>query len=173
MSRQFQRIAIVDRGAAAMRLIHAVRELNQETNGSLRTIALYTDADMNSRFVREADESIALGPSQVPDPTTGKLKSVYACYIRVEQALLEAHADALWAGRGFIGNHIGIAGLCRKLGIQFIGPTVEAMRRLGDKITSKILAEQLNIPVVPWSERALETWKEATHDAQRIGYPLL
>ncbi|HEY7099160.1 MAG TPA: carboxyl transferase domain-containing protein [Terriglobales bacterium] len=173
MSREFQRVAMVDRGDAAMRFIRAVRELNHETNGSLRTIALYTDGDRDSRFVREADESVRLGPVQVPDLTTDKLRSVHASYTRVEQALVEAHADALWVGWGFIGNHIGISEVCRKLGILFIGPTVEGLRRLSDKITAKILAEQLNIPVVPWSERALDTLEEAAHEAQRIGYPVL
>ena len=76
MNHEFQRVAIVNRGEAAMRFIHAVREFNQEHGTSLRTIALFTDPDRNAMFVREADEAVYLGPAQVIDPNTHNSRAV-------------------------------------------------------------------------------------------------
>ncbi|MGO9168593.1 MAG: biotin carboxylase N-terminal domain-containing protein, partial [Candidatus Sulfotelmatobacter sp.] len=70
MENEFQRVAIVNRGEAAMRFIHAVLDFNQEHGTSVRTIALFTDPDRHSMFVREADEAVCLGPPHVPDPNT-------------------------------------------------------------------------------------------------------
>ena len=75
MQADFQRIAIVNRGDAAMRFIHAVREFNHENGTSIRTIALYTEPDSLSSFVREADESVLLGPAQFEDRVTHHLRS--------------------------------------------------------------------------------------------------
>ena len=76
-------------------------------------------------------------------------------------------------GWGFVAEHAEFADLCRELGIVFIGPDGDVMRRLGDKITSKLLAEQAQIPVAPWSGGPVETLAEARHHAERLGYPLL
>jgi len=83
MEHEFQRVAIVNRGEAAMRFIHAARDFNQEHGTSLRTIALYTEPDRRSMFVREADEAVFLGPAQVLDPTTQQPKSSYVDYGRL------------------------------------------------------------------------------------------
>ena len=87
MNTQFRRVAIVNRGEPAMRFIHAVRELNQEQDLGLRTIALFTDPDRHAMFVREADEAIGLGPAQVIDPTTNQLRSAYLDYSILQRAL--------------------------------------------------------------------------------------
>jgi acetyl/propionyl-CoA carboxylase alpha subunit/acetyl-CoA carboxylase carboxyltransferase component len=173
MQHDFQRVAIVNRGEAAMRFIHAVREFNQEHGSSLRTIALYTDPDRHAMFVREADEAVSLGVTHVLDSHTQQLKSSYVDYGRLEQALATAHADAVWVGWGFVAEHAAFADLCRDLGIVFIGPDADAMRRLGDKIASKLLAEQAGVPVAPWSGGPVETLIEARHFAELLGYPLL
>src|ERR1035438_3951319 len=151
MNLEFQRVAIVNRGEAAMRFIHAAREFNQEHGTSLRTIALFTEPDRRAMFVREADEAVFLGPAQVIDPNTQQPKSSYVDYGRLEMALTEARADAVWVGWGFVAEHAEFADLCRKLGIVFIGPDGDVMRRLGDKISSKLLAEQAHLPVAPRS----------------------
>jgi acetyl/propionyl-CoA carboxylase alpha subunit len=67
MQRDFKRIAVVNRGEPAMRLIHAVRELNRERNAGLEAVALYTDLDRNAMFVREADDAVCLGPATYLD----------------------------------------------------------------------------------------------------------
>src|SRR5271166_5408464 len=173
MKHEFQRVAIVNRGEAAMRFIHAARDFNQEYGTSLRTIALFTEPDRRSMFVREADEAVCLGPAHVLDANTQHLKSSYLDYGRLERALAAARADAVWAGWGFVAEHATFSELCRDLGIVFIGPDGDAMRRVGDKIAAKRLAEQTGIPVVPWSNGPVETLDDASNHAERLGYPIL
>ncbi len=173
MNLEFQRVAIVNRGEAAMRFIHAAREFNLEHGASLRTIALFTEPDRHAMFVREADEAICLGPAQVRDPNNNHLKSSYVDYDRLERALTAARADAVWVGWGFVAEHAAFADLCHELGIVFIGPDGDVMRRVGDKIASKRLAEEACVPVVPWSNGPVETLADAERHAERLGYPLL
>jgi acetyl/propionyl-CoA carboxylase alpha subunit/acetyl-CoA carboxylase carboxyltransferase component len=173
MQREFQRVAIVNRGEAAMRFIHAAREFNLEHGTTLRTIALFTDPDRHAMFVREADEAVHLGPARFIDPGTNQAKSTYVDYERLAQTLAAARADAVWVGWGFVAEQAGFADLCRDMGIVFIGPSGDAMRRLGDKIASKLLAEEAQIPVTPWSGGAVETLADARYHAERLGCPLL
>ena len=91
----------------------------------------------------------------------------------LEHALAIARADAVWVGWGFVAEHAAFADLCRELGIVFIGPDGDVMRRIGDKIASKRLAEEAQIPVVPWSNGPVETLEDALRHAERLGYPLL
>jgi len=172
MKHEFQRVAIVNRGEAAMRFIHAVREFNQERGTSLCTIALFTRPDRRAMFVREADEAVSLGAAQVIDANTLQSKSSYVDYGLLARALAAARADAVWVGWGFVAEHAEFADLCREMGIVFIGPDGEVMRRLGDKISSKRLAEQVNIPIAPWSGGPVDTLADAFHHAERLGYPL-
>src|SRR5271166_4468913 len=173
MRREFQRVAIVNRGEAAMRFIHAAREFNQEHGTALCTIALFTDPDRHAMFVREADEAVSLGEAQIIDPDSHQAKSSYVDYGRLERALVAARAEAAWVGWGFVAEHAEFADLCRDLGIVFIGPDGEVIRRLGDKITSKRMAEEARIPVAPWSGGPVETLADACNHAERLGYPLL
>ena len=112
-------------------------------------------------FVREADEAVCLGPAQVLDPKTQQLKSSYVDYERLGRALAAARAEAVWVGWGFVAEHAAFADLCREMGIVFIGPDGDVMRRLGDKISSKRLAEQAQIQVAPWSDGPVETLNDA------------
>ena len=172
MDHDFQRIAIINRGEPAMRFIHAVREYNQEHGTSLCTIALYTDPDRRAMFVRAADEAVYLGPAHVIDPDTRQPKSTYVDYGALQRALASARADAVWVGWGFVAEHAAFADLCRDLGIVFIGPSGAVMRRLGDKIASKLLAEKVGISVAPWSRGPVETLPDAKAQAEHLGYPL-
>ena len=173
MPKEFQRVAIVNRGEAAMRFIHAAREFSQESGMPLRTIALFTEPDRRAMFVREADEAFCLGPAQFTDPETHRLKSSYLDYRCLEQALAATKAEAAWVGWGFVAEHAEFADLCREMGIVFIGPDGDVMRRLGDKIAAKRLAEQSGIPVAPWSNGPVETLADAHSHAERLGFPLL
>ncbi len=173
MPQEFQRVAIVNRGEAAMRFIHAARDFNHEQGTLLRTIALFTEPDRHSMFVREADEAVCLGAAQLIDADAQILKSSYVDYRSLEHALAVARADAVWVGWGFVAEHAAFADLCRELGIVFIGPDGDVMRRVGDKIASKRLAEEARIPVVPWSNGPVETLEAARDHAERLGYPLL
>ena len=160
----FSRIAIVNRGEAAMRLIHAVRDLSAETGTPVETVALYTDADRTATFVREADLAYPLGPA------AGR---PYLDHALLERALVETGADAAWVGWGFVAEDPAFAELCEKAGVTFIGPSAEAMRKLGDKIGAKLIAEEVGVPVAPWSRGAVATLDDALAAAGTIGYPLM
>src|SRR4051794_35267586 len=148
-----------------MRLIHAVRDLNAEGGGEpIRTIALYTDEERTAMFAREADEAWPLGPAAARP---------YIDLAVLERVLLECAADAVWVGWGFVAEDPAFADLCQRLGITFIGPSAEAMRRLGDKIGSKLLAEEVGVPVAPWSRGGVDTLEDALAAAETIGYPLM
>jgi biotin carboxylase len=147
------RIAIVNRGEAAMRLIHAVRELNASSIAGagvapIETIALYTEVERSATFVREADDSYCLGPASARP---------YLDHGVLERALVETRADAAWVGWGFVAEDPAFAELCEKIGVTFIGPSADAMRKLGDKIGAKLLAEEAGVPVAPWSRGAVES----------------
>src|SRR6478735_8565527 len=130
MIREFQRVAVVNRGAAALRFIHAAREFNLEHGTSLRTIALFTEPDRQAMYTREADESVLV-------PQTDSSRSAdtgYFDYGALEQTLLAARAEAVWPGWGFVAEHAEFADMCEQLGIVFIGPNAEVVRRLSDRI---------------------------------------
>jgi acetyl/propionyl-CoA carboxylase alpha subunit len=169
----FRRIAIVNRGEAAMRLIRAVRELNRERDLGLVTIALFTESERRALFVREADEAHCIGSATFVDPKDERRKSRYLDYGALERGLAESGAEAVWVGWGFVAEHAEFAELCRKLGIAFIGPEPEVMRALGDKIGSKRLAEESNVPLAPWSGGPVENLDEARTQAEHLGFPLM
>ncbi|WP_428263996.1 carboxyl transferase domain-containing protein [Haliangium sp.] len=173
MQFSFQRIAIVNRGEPARRLITAVRELTEEYGHPLRTIALYTDPDRRAMFVRDADEAYSLGPATYVDPRDGERKSSYLDYGRLERALRATRAEAVWVGWGFVAEHAAFADLCERLGIVFIGPSGDVMRSLGDKIRSKQAAEKADVPVAPWSGGAVDSLDDARVHAERLGFPLM
>ena len=156
-----------------MRLIHAVREFNREHNTSIRTIALYTEPERHAMFVREADEAVDLGSAIFVDEKDGASKNRYLDYKGLENALVKSRAEAVWVGWGFVAEHAAFADLCERLGIVFIGPSGDVMRQLGDKITSKLKAEEAEVPVAPWSGGPVETLAEAKKHARRLGYPLM
>ncbi|MEU4562432.1 carboxyl transferase domain-containing protein [Actinoplanes sp. NPDC023936] len=160
----FRRIVIVNRGEAAMRLIHAARDLAAETGTPIETVALYTDVDRHATFVREADVAYDLGPAAARPYLDLKV---------LERALVETGADAAWVGWGFVAEDPAFAELCERVGVTFVGPSPEAMRKLGDKIGSKLIAEEVGVPVAPWSRGEVATLEAAKEAAERIGYPLM
>jgi len=160
----FNRVAIVNRGEAAMRLIHAVRDLSAETGVRVETVALYTDSDRGATFVREADIVYPLGPASARP---------YLDLAVLEKALIETGADAAWVGWGFVAEDPAFAELCDRIGVTFIGPSADAMRKLGDKIGAKLIAEEVGVPVAPWSRGEVATLEDALRAGDAIGYPLM
>src|ERR1041385_1483770 len=165
------RIAIVNRGEAAQRCLRAIREMRIQDGDNLTGISLYTDPDRRAPFVREADETLSLGPAFQKNGA-GNLVSVYLDYDRLVSALRQTRADAVWPGWGFVAEHPEFADRLAAEGITFLGPSGDTMRRLGDKITSKLLAEAARVPVAPWSggpvsRDDVESW------AKKIGFPLV
>ena len=159
------RIAIVNRAEPARRLIHAARELNHERGWSLRTVALHTAEESTATFVREADEAVVIGRGGAGNP--------YIDHAELERALRGCAADFAWVGWGFVAEDPAFAELCERIGVVFIGPPPEAMRRLGDKIAAKLLAEEVGVPVAEWSRGPVATEEEALRHAEAIGFPLM
>ncbi|TWP33920.1 ATP-grasp domain-containing protein [Leekyejoonella antrihumi] len=150
-----------------MRLIHAVRDLNAQAGPGghrIETVALHTDGEKHAMFVREADHAYNLGPAA---------DRPYLDYAILERALTESGADAAWVGWGFVAEDPGFAELCARIDVTFIGPSPGAMRKLGDKIGSKLIAEEVGVPVAPWSGGGVDTLEDAKAAAARIGYPLM
>ena len=161
----FRRLAVVNRGEPALRLIRAVRELNDEHGHGIRVIAMHTEAERRATFVRAADEAVVLRRSGDVNP--------YLDHAELGRALGECRADAAWVGWGFVAEDPAFAELCASLGVVFVGPPPEAMRRLGDKVEAKQLAEATGVPVAPWSGGPVEGLEDGRKHAATIGYPLI
>src|SRR3954464_2176104 len=161
----FGRIAVINRGEPAVRLIRAVRELNAEHGTTTRVIALHTEAERRATFVRAADEAVVLRETGAGSP--------YLDHEELGRALRVSGADAAWVGWGFVAEDPAFAELCASLGVTFIGPPPAAMRLLGAKIEAKELAEQTGVPVAAWSGGPVEGIEDGRRHAEAIGYPLI
>ena len=174
MERQIRRLAIVNRGEPAVRALTAVAELNQAGDQPpIRTVVLYTDPDADAWYVREADEAVSLGTATYVDPVDGTRRSRYLDEAAVIAALRRADVDAAWVGWGFVAEHASFAQACEEAGIVFIGPGSATIRRLGDKVAAKRLAERADVPVVPWSAGPVDDAAQAAVVAAQLGYPVL
>ncbi|MFC4534115.1 carboxyl transferase domain-containing protein [Sphaerisporangium dianthi] len=169
-----RRLAIVDRGEPALRALDAVAELNRDGGAPrITTIVLYPDLDADACYVRMADEAVPLGEATYVDPEDGRRKSAYLDEERVIAALHKAGADAVWVGWGFVSGHASLAELCEKAGITFVGPDSGTIRLFGDRIAARLLAEQADVPVVPWSHGPLSDAADAGRHAGDLGYPVV
>jgi acetyl/propionyl-CoA carboxylase alpha subunit/acetyl-CoA carboxylase carboxyltransferase component len=167
-----RRLAVVNRGEAAMRCLSAVAELNSESDEPITTIAVYTEPDAASWFVREANEAVSLGAATFIDDD-GNRQSSYLHLDRLMAALEQVRADAVWVGWGFVAESADFAERCEKAGITFIGPPSDVIRALGDKVRAKQLAEHVGVPVVPWSGGPVHDAASATIAADLLSYPVL
>jgi acetyl/propionyl-CoA carboxylase alpha subunit/acetyl-CoA carboxylase carboxyltransferase component len=177
--KEIRRLGIVNRGEPAMRVLTAVAELNRlegalgGDQGGISTVALYTDPDAEAWFVQEADEAVCLGPATYLDPADGHRKSRYLDEATVVKALVEASCDAVWVGWGFVSERASFAQRCEEAGITFVGPDSHTIRMLGDKVRSKRLAEEADVPVVPWGGGPVDDPEEAARQAERLGFPVV
>jgi len=163
---KIERLAIVNRGEAAVRFLRTAKSLREREGGGLEIIALYTPPDRNAPFVRQADRAIPL-------PSEGGAVAAYLDHDAVLTALREVGADAVWPGWGFVAEDPIFVDRLAEEGIVFLGPSAEAMRLLGDKITSKHLAEKAGVPVTEWSGGEVADEVEALEHAERIGFPVV
>ena len=168
----FSRIAILNRGEAAIRFMRAARTWSGIHGEPLETVAFYTTPDRDALFVRMATHAVNLGDALVAGPE-GKLRSAYLDVDRVIALTKEAGATAIWPGWGFLAESAEFAQACEDNGITFIGPTSAAIRLLGDKIEAKRLAEKHGVPVTAWSQSGVEDVEHAKAMAERIGLPLM
>jgi len=166
------RIAVLNRGEAAVRFIRAVREYNVERKTELEPIAFYTQPDDGAPFMRMADEAVYMGNAMVPGKD-GAMVSAYCEHDSVLKLLKKHRCEAVWPGWGFISEDPAFVARLEDAGITFMGPGSDAMNRLGDKIASKQLAETFEVPVSPWTIIEDQSEKELKAEAKRIGYPLM
>lgn len=155
----FSRILIANRGEIALRIIRACHELNIEA------VVVYSEADKDASYLQLADEAICIGPADCA-------KS-YLNIPRIISAAEISDVEAIHPGYGFLAENINFAQICRDCGITFIGPPVEAMRLLGDKIQARKLASKAGVPIVPGSDGALEKESMALELANKMGYPVI
>ena len=154
----FRKVLIANRGEIAVRIIRACRELG------IPTVAIYSQADANSLHVRLATEAYCIGPAQ-------SSKS-YLSIPAIISAALVSGADAIHPGYGFMSERADFAEICDKHGIKFIGPTAEAMRKMGDKATARKTMIENNVPVTPGTG-ILQTPEEVKEFAHKVGYPII
>jgi len=155
----FSRILIANRGEIALRIIRACHELGVEA------VAVYSEADKDAPYLRLADEAICIGP---PDCAES-----YLNIPRIISAAEISDVEAIHPGYGFLAENVHFAQICKDCGITFIGPPVEAMQLLGDKVQARKLARQVKVPVVDGSEGTIENESEALKLANQIGYPVI
>ena len=155
----FQRILIANRGEIALRIIRACRELGIET------VAVFSEADRGAHYLDLADEAWCIGPPQA-------LES-YLQIKRIISAAEIGNVQAVHPGYGFLAENSHFAEVCRSCNIEFIGPPVEAMQALGDKVSAREIARKAGVPCVPGSDGLVTDVEEAVRIADRIGYPVL
>ncbi|MDH3684977.1 MAG: ATP-grasp domain-containing protein, partial [Myxococcales bacterium] len=161
-----RRLAVVNRGEAALRCIRTVKAWRAREGEALEVIALYTEVDRDAPFVRHADHAFALSTAATP-------VAAYLDHAGLLDTLRAAGADAVWPGWGFVAEDATFVERLETAGIRFLGPSAAAMVELGDKITSKRLAEAAGVAVAAWSGEAVEELAAAEAHAARIGFPLM
>jgi acetyl/propionyl-CoA carboxylase alpha subunit len=162
---------VLNRGEPARRCLRAIGELREEEGSDLVGIALFTDPDQRSPYVREADEALSLGPA-LRRAEGGDMRPAYLDHDRVMAALRAVRADAVWPGWGFLAEDPSFVDRLEAAGLTFLGPSAETMRALGDKIMSKRLAESAEVPVTDWSGGSVNL-EEIHTVAEKLGFPLM
>jgi acetyl-CoA carboxylase biotin carboxylase subunit len=155
----FHKILIANRGEIALRIIRTCREMG------IRTVIAHSKADAESLPVRVADESICVGPNDA--------RSSYLNMPAIISAAVVTDSEAIHPGYGFLAENPAFAEICRSCGLNFIGPSPEAIRLMGDKAQARVIAKQAGVPVVPGSEHPLKDEAEALEVADAAGYPVM
>jgi acetyl-CoA carboxylase biotin carboxylase subunit len=155
----FKRILIANRGEIAVRVIRACRELGIEA------VAVFSEADRGALHVREADLAIPIGPAPAAES-----------YLRIErviEAAKQAGAEAVHPGYGFLAENATFARAVTDAGLVFIGPSANAMEKMGDKVEARKLMQAAGVPVTPGSPDTLETPEQVREYARKLGLPVL
>ncbi len=155
----FEKILIANRGEIALRIIRACKELG------VTTVAVYSEADVNSLHVRFADEDVCIGP--------GAPGESYLDAKRVIAAAEVTNADAIHPGYGFLAENADFADVCQSCNITFIGPSPKVIQALGDKSSAKQTMRDAGVPVIPGSEGTIKSYQEAVDIIKSIGYPII
>jgi acetyl-CoA carboxylase, biotin carboxylase subunit len=155
----FQSILVANRGEIALRVIRACKEMG------IRVVAVFSEADRGAPYLSLADQAICIGPAQ-------SAKS----YLHIANLLAAAelaNVEAIHPGYGFLSENPHFAEVCRTCRIEFIGPSQDAMQKLGNKSVARKIAQSAGVPVVPGSEGLIEKDEDALKLAEAMGYPVL
>ncbi|MBD3223257.1 MAG: acetyl-CoA carboxylase biotin carboxylase subunit [Caldithrix sp.] len=155
----FNKILIANRGEIALRIIRACKELN------IPTVAIHSEADVNSLHVKFADEAICIGPASSSHS--------YLNPVRIMAAADVSGADAIHPGYGFLAENDEFADMCNSSGIKFIGPSAQMIRSMGNKSEAKRLMQEAGVPVVPGSEGVVESFEVGKKLVKDIGFPVM
>ncbi|MGQ0610121.1 MAG: acetyl-CoA carboxylase biotin carboxylase subunit [Paracoccaceae bacterium] len=155
----FKKILIANRGEIACRVIKTARKMG------ISTVAVYSDADRNALHVRMADEAVHIGPSPAAQS--------YIVIDRILEAIRQTGAEAVHPGYGFLSENMNFAAALEAAGVVFIGPPSPAIEAMGDKITSKKLAQAAGVSTVPGHMGLIADADEAARIAGQIGYPVM
>ena len=153
------KVLIANRGEIAVRIIRACKEMN------IKTVAIYSEVDKDALHVRLADEAVCVGPAKSSDS-----------YLNVKNILEAAcltGADSIHPGFGFLAENARFAKMCEECNLKFIGPSYETIELMGNKINSKKLMRENDVPVIEGSKDKLSSYKEAEKIANSIGYPVI
>ncbi|WP_314585267.1 acetyl-CoA carboxylase biotin carboxylase subunit [Paenibacillus terrigena] len=156
---KFQKILIANRGEIAVRIIRAAREMG------ISTVAVYSEADRDSLHVRLADEAYCIGPTLSKDS--------YLNLANIMSVATLTECDAIHPGYGFLAENADFAEICDSCNVTFIGPSPDAISRMGDKAVAKQTMKDANVPVIPGSDGLIEDLDEAMMIARDIGYPVI
>jgi acetyl-CoA carboxylase biotin carboxylase subunit len=154
-----QKILIANRGEIALRIVRACRELG------IKTLAVYSEADVQSLHVQLADEAICIGGPRSSDS--------YLRADRIISAAEIADVDAIHPGYGFLSENAKFAEQCESCNVKFIGPKSKSIKMMGDKSIAKDTVRKANVPIVPGSDGPIESESEAVKIARKIGYPVI
>src|SRR6478736_8346783 len=153
----FTKVLIANRGAIACRVIRTLRRMG------IRSVAVYSEADVGSLHVREADEAVLIGPAAA--------RESYLVGERILEVAKQTGAQAIHPGYGFLSENAGFAEACAAAGVIFIGPKPDQMRRFGLKHTAREVAQQQAVPLLPGTGLLADVATALT-DAEKIGYPV-
>ncbi|ARF69470.1 acetyl-CoA carboxylase biotin carboxylase subunit [Paenibacillus larvae subsp. pulvifaciens] len=156
---RFQKILVANRGEIAVRIIRACKEL------VISTVAVYSEGDQDALHVRLADEAYCIGPTPVKDS--------YLNVTNIMSVATLTETDAIHPGYGFLSENADFAEICESCNITFIGPSPEAIARMGDKSEAKRTMKEADVPVIPGSDGLIESVDEAIRLGREIGYPLI
>ncbi len=156
---KFKKVLIANRGEIAVRVVRSCKELN------IATVSVHSTADESSLHVKLADESVCIGPA--------KSSQSYLNIPAILSAAEITEADAVHPGFGFLSENREFAKMCEKWGITFIGPNLEAIEQMGDKILSKKIAEKAGLPVLKPILVNTRTDEQISADAKTMGFPVL
>ncbi|HHW35013.1 MAG TPA: acetyl/propionyl/methylcrotonyl-CoA carboxylase subunit alpha [Paracoccus solventivorans] len=155
----FKKILIANRGEIACRVIKTAKKMG------IATVAVYSDADRNALHVRMADEAVHIGPPPA--------NQSYIVIDKIMEAIRQTGAEAVHPGYGFLSENMNFAAALEKEGVAFIGPPSPAIEAMGDKITSKKLAQEAGVSTVPGYMGLIADADEAVKISAQIGYPVM